>query len=167
MCCCGLEFQFLSVPTYSRLPSRSTCSTFYAPNPPLPLEYNSILVSPVDLGVDSLVGHKLKDLHIFEAKDSKLSEIIWASKQGNASNGRYLVRREILYAKNESFSIPETSITSWTGGPSYKLCARVIRPSRDIKVYLPDFANFLCEKSGSQSTKINISLWCLSNGQAS
>jgi len=38
--CCGLEFQFLSVPTHSRLPSRSTRSTFYVPNPPSPLGYN-------------------------------------------------------------------------------------------------------------------------------
>jgi hypothetical protein len=27
VCCCGLEFQFLSVPTYSRLPYRSTLPT--------------------------------------------------------------------------------------------------------------------------------------------
>jgi len=40
--CCGLEFQFLSVPTHSRLPSRSTCSTFYVPNPLSPLRYNNI-----------------------------------------------------------------------------------------------------------------------------
>jgi hypothetical protein len=60
-------------------------------------------VSTVDLGVDSSVGRKLKDLHIFQARYSKLSEIIRAIKQGNASNGRYLVRREIFYAKNESF----------------------------------------------------------------
>ena len=39
MCCCGLEFQFLSVPTHSRLPSRSTHSTFYVPSPPSPLGY--------------------------------------------------------------------------------------------------------------------------------
>jgi hypothetical protein len=57
-------------------------------------------VTPLDLGVDSSFGHKLKDLHIFQAKDSKLSEIIRAIKQGNASNGRYLVRREVPYAKN-------------------------------------------------------------------
>jgi hypothetical protein len=60
-------------------------------------------VSPVDLRVVSSVGRKLKDLHIFQAKDSKLSEIIRVIKQGNASNGRYLVRREVPYAKNESF----------------------------------------------------------------
>ena len=39
MSCCGLEFQFLSVPTYSRLPTRSTRSTFYVPNPPSHLGY--------------------------------------------------------------------------------------------------------------------------------
>jgi hypothetical protein len=60
-------------------------------------------VYPVDLGADSSVGRKLKDLHTFQAKDSKLSEIIRAIKQGNTSNGRCLARREILYAKNESF----------------------------------------------------------------
>jgi len=32
--CCELEFQFLSVPTHSRLPSRPTCYAFYVPNPP-------------------------------------------------------------------------------------------------------------------------------------
>jgi len=31
---CGLEFQFLSAPTHSRLPCLSTRSTFYVPNPP-------------------------------------------------------------------------------------------------------------------------------------
>jgi hypothetical protein len=69
-------------------------------------------VSGIDLGVDISVSRKRKDLHIFQAKDSKLSEIIRTIKQGNASIGRYLVRREILYAKNESFSILETRITS-------------------------------------------------------
>ena len=39
--CCGLEFQFLSFPTHSRLPSRSTRSTFYIPNSPSPLGYNT------------------------------------------------------------------------------------------------------------------------------
>ena len=39
--CCWLEFQFLSVPTHSRLPSRSTRSTFYVPNPPSTLGYNT------------------------------------------------------------------------------------------------------------------------------
>jgi hypothetical protein len=34
--CCGLEFQFLSVPKHSRLPSRPTRSTFCVPNPPSP-----------------------------------------------------------------------------------------------------------------------------------
>jgi hypothetical protein len=34
--CCGLEFQFLGVPTHSRLPSRPTRSIFYVPNPPSP-----------------------------------------------------------------------------------------------------------------------------------
>jgi len=43
MSCCGLEFQFLSVPTHSRLPSRSTRTTFYVSNPPLPLGYNTWL----------------------------------------------------------------------------------------------------------------------------
>ena len=38
--CCGLEFQFLSVLIHSRLPSRSTLSTFYVPNPPSLLGYN-------------------------------------------------------------------------------------------------------------------------------
>jgi len=38
--CRELEFQFLSVLTHSRLPSRSTRSAFYAPNPPSPLGYN-------------------------------------------------------------------------------------------------------------------------------
>jgi hypothetical protein len=38
---CGLEFQFLSFPTHTRLPSRSTLSTFYVLNPPLPLGYNN------------------------------------------------------------------------------------------------------------------------------
>jgi len=42
VCCCGLEFQFLSVPMYSRLPSWSTRSTSYVPNPPSPLGYNNI-----------------------------------------------------------------------------------------------------------------------------
>ena len=42
MCCCGHEFQFLSVPTHSRLPSRSALPTFYVPDPPLPLGYNSV-----------------------------------------------------------------------------------------------------------------------------
>ena len=41
VCCCGLEFQFSSVPAHSRLPSRSTHSTLYVPNPPSPLGYNS------------------------------------------------------------------------------------------------------------------------------
>jgi hypothetical protein len=41
VCCCGLEFQFFSVPAHSRLPSRSTRSTFYVPNPPSPLGYKS------------------------------------------------------------------------------------------------------------------------------
>ena len=41
--CCGLEFQFLSVPTHSRLLSWSTRSTFYIPNPPSPLGYNNFL----------------------------------------------------------------------------------------------------------------------------
>ena len=41
VCCCGLEFQFLSVPMHSRLPSRSTRSTFYVPNPLSSLGYNS------------------------------------------------------------------------------------------------------------------------------
>jgi len=41
--CCGLEFQFLSVPTRSRLPSRSTRSTFYVPIPPPPLGYNAMI----------------------------------------------------------------------------------------------------------------------------
>jgi len=41
--CCELEFQFLSVPTHSGLPSRSTCSAFYVPNSPSPLVYNSTI----------------------------------------------------------------------------------------------------------------------------
>ena len=32
--CCGREFQFLSVPTHSRIPSRTTLPTFYFPNQP-------------------------------------------------------------------------------------------------------------------------------------
>jgi len=40
--CCWLEFQFLSVPTHSRLPSRSTRSIFYVPNPPSPMGYNTV-----------------------------------------------------------------------------------------------------------------------------
>jgi len=39
--CCGLAFQFLSVPTHSRLPSRSTRSTFYVPSRPSPLGCNT------------------------------------------------------------------------------------------------------------------------------
>ena len=39
VCCCGLEFQFLSVPTHSRLPSRATRFIFYVPSPPSPLGY--------------------------------------------------------------------------------------------------------------------------------
>lgn len=62
-----------------------------------------IVLSAVGLGVDGSVGRKLKDLHIFQAKDPKFSELIGAVKQEGASNERYLVRREILYAKNESF----------------------------------------------------------------
>jgi hypothetical protein len=38
--CCGLEFQFLSVSTHSRLPSRSTRSGSYDPNPLSPYGYN-------------------------------------------------------------------------------------------------------------------------------
>jgi hypothetical protein len=41
VCCCGLEFQFLSTPTHSRFPSPSTRSTFYFPNPPSPLGHNT------------------------------------------------------------------------------------------------------------------------------
>ena len=40
--CCGLEFQFLGVPTHSRLPSRSTRSKIYVPNPPSPLGHNNL-----------------------------------------------------------------------------------------------------------------------------
>jgi hypothetical protein len=40
--CCELEFQFLSFPTHSRLPSRSTCSAFYVPNPLSPLGCNTL-----------------------------------------------------------------------------------------------------------------------------
>ena len=63
----------------------------------------SIVVSAGDLGVDGSAGRKLKGLHIFQARYPKLSELIRAVKQEGASNERYLVRREILYAKNESF----------------------------------------------------------------
>ena len=40
VCFCALEFQFLSVPTHSRLPSRQTRSTFYVPNTPSTLGYD-------------------------------------------------------------------------------------------------------------------------------
>jgi hypothetical protein len=40
VCCCGLQFQSLRIPTHWKLPSRSTRSTFYVPNPPSPLEYH-------------------------------------------------------------------------------------------------------------------------------
>jgi hypothetical protein len=43
--CCGLEFQFLSVPTHSILSSQSMRSTFYVPNPPSPLEYDKTTVT--------------------------------------------------------------------------------------------------------------------------
>jgi hypothetical protein len=62
-----------------------------------------IVVSAVDLEVDSSVGRKVRGLHIIQAKDPKLSEIIRAIKREDAPKGRYLVRREILYAKSESF----------------------------------------------------------------
>ena len=39
VCCCALEFQFLSVPAHSRLPSRWTRFTFYVPSPPSHLGY--------------------------------------------------------------------------------------------------------------------------------
>jgi hypothetical protein len=38
--CCELEFQFLIIPTHSRLPARSMRSTFYVPNPPSLLGYD-------------------------------------------------------------------------------------------------------------------------------
>jgi hypothetical protein len=39
--CSGLEFQFLSSPTHSRVSSRSTRFTFYVPNPPSSLGYST------------------------------------------------------------------------------------------------------------------------------
>ena len=50
MSCCELEFQFLSVPTHSSLSSRSTCSAFYAPNPPSPLGFNTPFFLVSDAG---------------------------------------------------------------------------------------------------------------------
>jgi hypothetical protein len=43
VCCCGREFQFFSVPTHSRLPSRSALPTFYIPKPQSPLGYDNTL----------------------------------------------------------------------------------------------------------------------------
>lgn len=40
MCCCGYEFQFLSVRAHSRLPSWSPIPKLYGPIPPSPLGYN-------------------------------------------------------------------------------------------------------------------------------
>jgi len=55
--CCGLEFQFLSVPPHYRLPSRSTRFTFYVPNPPSPLEYNTAPSLPsIKISVFRLAG---------------------------------------------------------------------------------------------------------------
>ena len=50
MSCCGLEFQFLSVPTHSKLPSQPTRSTFYVPNPPSPMGCNKPFVLVADAG---------------------------------------------------------------------------------------------------------------------
>jgi len=57
------------------------------------------VVSAVFLEVESSVGSKLRDLHIFQDKDPKGSDIIRAIYQQDAPNGRYLVRTEVLYAK--------------------------------------------------------------------
>ena len=54
VCCCGLEFQFLSTPTHSRFPSRSTRSTFTYPNRPSSFGYNT---SPAGKGVFSFVDY--------------------------------------------------------------------------------------------------------------
>jgi len=99
--CCGLSIRkcsnalkaSLSVNTFHILCSQPTIAFGIQ-------QHTGVCCRPLSY---SSVGRKLKDLHIFQAKDSKPFEIIRAIKQGNASYGRYLVRREILYAKNESF----------------------------------------------------------------
>jgi len=54
VCYCGLEFQFLSTAAQSKVSSRSTRSTFYVPNPPSPLGYNTY---PAGKGAFSFVDN--------------------------------------------------------------------------------------------------------------
>lgn len=50
-----------------------------------------LVASAVDLEVDCSADSKLRDLHIFQVKDRKNSEIIREIKQQYAPNGRYLL----------------------------------------------------------------------------
>jgi hypothetical protein len=62
-----------------------------------------IVVSAVDLGVDSSAVRKLRELDVLQARDPKISETIRAVRQGEIPEGRYLVRRDILYARDRRF----------------------------------------------------------------
>jgi hypothetical protein len=62
-----------------------------------------IVVSAVNLGADSSVSQKLRELNIMQARDPKLARTIKAVEQGDIPKGKYLVRSDTLYAKNEHF----------------------------------------------------------------
>jgi hypothetical protein len=62
-----------------------------------------IVVSAVDLGVDSSAVRKLRELDVIQARDPKISETIRAVRQGEIPEGRYLVRHDTLYARDRHF----------------------------------------------------------------
>jgi len=53
--CCELEFQFVSFPTNSRLPSRSKRSAFYNPNPPSPWDTTGVIKKHVSAYCEAII----------------------------------------------------------------------------------------------------------------
>jgi hypothetical protein len=65
-----------------------------------------IVIAKIDLGIDTSVGRKLKDMAMYQGQDSRLQAIIEAVRQSKGqTNGRYLFRNDTLYCK-DSMSHP-------------------------------------------------------------
>jgi hypothetical protein len=61
------------------------------------------MVSAMNLGVDSSVGKKIKDLATYQNRDPRISDLMRTVKQQSTSEGKYLILRDVLYSKDKNF----------------------------------------------------------------
>jgi hypothetical protein len=60
-----------------------------------------IVITKIDLGIDTSVGRKLKDIATYQGRDTRLQDIIEAVRRSECqTNGRYLFRNGILYCRD-------------------------------------------------------------------